>query len=165
MAAVLEEWFGEVIASDVYPYGFGEVRDFLDTRAETPRARWIMTNPPFKDALEFAELALERADFGVCLLLRSQWSEGQTRFNRLFSKRRPTFIAQYVERVPMVKGCWDPGASKATAYSWFIWLKGAGGPTEFHWIKPGARAGLTLPSDLVRFARVAPAPLLDGGLS
>lgn len=70
----------------------------------------------------------------------------------LFSKRPPALIAQFAERVPMVKGRWDPNASSATAYAWFVWRAPASSETRFLWIPPGQRAGLTKPTDRARFA-------------
>ena len=34
----------------------------------------------------------------------------------------PTIVAQFVERVPMVKGKLDPNASTATSYCWLVWF-------------------------------------------
>jgi hypothetical protein len=51
---------------------------------------------------------------------RSVWAEGRDRYERLFSKKPPTMIAQFVERVPMTKGRWDPEADTATSYAWFV---------------------------------------------
>jgi hypothetical protein len=48
----------------------------------------------------------------------------------LFRDRPPTLYAPFVERVPMVKGRWDPGASTATSYAWFVWRKAPVGSTR-----------------------------------
>jgi hypothetical protein len=63
---------------------------------------WIITNPPFNLACEFALRAISIARAGVALLVRSAWSEGGDRYRDLFSKHPPALIAQFAERVPMV---------------------------------------------------------------
>lgn len=162
MAAVLEELFpGQVRASDVFPYGFGESIDFLDAPRVEP-ADWIVTNPPFKVGLEFAKTALTRARIGVALLLRTAFLEGGGRWEALFRDRPPSLVAPFVERVPMVKGRWDPKASTATSYAWFLWeAEAVHDASLLRWIAPGRRAELTRPDDARRFAAAGPAPLLE----
>jgi hypothetical protein len=155
MAEVLREYFGQVRASDVHDYGRGyEVGSFIgigpDVAASSP-ADWIVTNPPFNLACEFALRALSVARVGVALLVRSVWSEGIERWDRLFSPYPPALIAQFAERVPMVKGRHDPKASSATAYAWFVWDVAMAGDTRFVWIPPGQRTALTRPSDRAWF--------------
>ena len=58
MARTLAEYFGTVMASDVHPYGFGEVFDFTDTGSTVPPADWVITNPPFRLAEPFLLRAL-----------------------------------------------------------------------------------------------------------
>ena len=54
------------------------------------------------------------------MLVRTQWIEGAGRLTlSLFRDQPPTIYAPFVERVPMIKGRWDPNASTATAYAWF----------------------------------------------
>lgn len=155
MAEVLGEAFGVVYASDVHDYGNGLVGSFVgmgpDVIPRAPWANWIITNPPFNLAVEFAERALGEATSGVALLVRMQWLEGVDRYRRLFSVHPPAIVAPFVERVPMVKGRWDPGASTATAYAWIVWRIGEAGPTRLQWIPPGCRERLTRPEDLRRW--------------
>jgi hypothetical protein len=81
MSEVLAEYFGAVIASDVYDYGkghmigslVGEGTDVLPSRS----VDWIITNLPFRHAVEFAERAIECATDGVALLVRSVWGRGR----------------------------------------------------------------------------------------
>ena len=128
-------------------------------------ADWIITNPPFSIACEFTVRALDLAAEGVAMLVRMQWIEGAGRYEKLFRDRPPALYAPFVERVPMVKGRWDPDASTATAYAWFIWRKRTSGPARIIWIPPGCRAGLARPDDRRRFAtwslQPAVTPLLD----
>jgi hypothetical protein len=65
----------------------------------------------------------------------------------------------------MVKGRWDPDASTATAYAWFVWHKGGPGSSRVFWIPPGCREHLTNSQDRERFAawtlKPSAAPLPD----
>lgn len=134
MVRPLAEYFGAVFASDVHPYGFGDVADFLFPSPLRPH--WIVTNPPFRLALQFALTALERAQEGVALLVRSAWLESVDRHRALFALHPPFAVAQFVERLPMHRGRLLKDGSTATAYCWVIWVKGHLGPTQFHWIAP-----------------------------
>lgn len=163
MSRVLEEYADHVFASDVYDYQYahnigsfvGAGPDVIQMPAGL-KAGWVITNPPFNLALEFAQRAIEEATDGVALLVRSVWSEGGARYDKLFAKTPPMIIAQFCERVPMVKGRWDPKASTATAYSWYVWQQRFAGRTEFRWIKPGARVRYSKPDDIARFAGERP---------
>jgi hypothetical protein len=126
MAAVIEECVTEwVIASDIFDYGFGQApHDFLHDEP-FGRPEWIITNPPFNLACEFTLRALDLASEGVAMLARTTWIEGKGRYEKLFRDRPPTPYAPFVERVPMVKGRWDPAAATATSYARFVWCKAA----------------------------------------
>jgi hypothetical protein len=155
MAAVISEFTNApVIATDIFDYGYGTAPvDFLDQLALpfTDCADWIVTNPPFKPADQFALRALDLANMGVALLLRTQWLESEDRYYSIFRDRPPSLFAPFVERVPMLRGRWEPDASTATSYSWFVWLRGAMPRAPF-WIPPGCRATLTRADDRSRFA-------------
>lgn len=161
MAAVLAEYLSQVWVSDVHDYGVGarvgsfvgEGLDVIGADAFVPRPDWIITNPPFNLAVEFAGRALREAGTGVALLVRTAWLEGGDRYRRLFEPHPPTRIAQFGERVPMVRGRWDPGASTATSYCWVVWDKRREGrETLFDWIPPGQRQALSRLTDAARFA-------------
>ncbi|HEU4752493.1 MAG TPA: methyltransferase [Armatimonadota bacterium] len=146
MVGPLREYFGTVRGSDVADYGVGfDVADFLFPDPK-PQVDWIITNPPFRLGREFAETALKHARIGVALLVRTAFLESRDRLP-LFTRSRPWRIAQFVERVTMVKGRLDPKASTATAYCWIVWRQDWDAPhTEFVWIPP-CRAQLERPED------------------
>lgn len=172
MAEVLREQFAVVRASDVFDYGrgyeigsfVGECHDVIDGTHGWPD--WVITNPPFNLAVQFVERALGEAWQGVAMLMRSTWIESADRYERLFRDRPPAIVAPFVERVPMVKGRWDPKASTATSYSWFVWRRApllhgqawpgawANGGTNLIWIPPGCRKRLEHSDDRRRFANI-----------
>lgn len=146
MARTLGEYFAEVLASDVHDYGYGGVSDFLFP-APFPRLDWIITNPPFRLAAEFVRAALNRADCGVAMLVRTAFLEGGGRHAELFAPHPPAWVLQFCERVPMVKGRLDPTASSATAYCWIVWsARPLMNGTRFGWLEP-CRKRLERPGD------------------
>jgi hypothetical protein len=138
MAKVLSEYFGKVAARDVTDYGYGDVQDYLKCDA-SERFDWVITNPPFKLGEQFILRALDMAIEGAAVLVRTTFIESVGRYNRLFSHRPPSLFAQFVERVPMVKGRLDQFASTATGYCWLVWNKGESDRTEVVWIPPCRR--------------------------
>ena len=153
MADVLAEYFRRVIATDIHPYGYGSQADFLSDLFAPNEYDWIITNPPFGDKTEqFVLRALARAGIGVAMFVRLQWLETVGRYERIFKPHPPALIAQFSERVPLCKGRWNPDGDTATAYAWLLWMTvERAGRTEFMWIPPGQREGLTYPDDAERF--------------
>lgn len=135
MARTLEEYFHVVEASDIHDYGVGyPVRDYLSDSFSS--VDWTITNPPFILAREFIHKAFDSSREGVAVILRIAFLEGKKRYETLLKDYNPAYVLQFVERVPMVKGKYDPEASSATAYAWFVWLAGHKGPTILDWIPP-----------------------------
>lgn len=140
MVRPLKEYFHSVEASDVFDYGFGEVSDFLSADRSSASCDWVITNPPFKAAESFAVEGLRIARVGVAMLVRTVFIESVGRYERLFTQHPPTTFAQYVERVPMVKGRLDKKASTATGYGWVVWRKETtSSETTLNWIPPSRK--------------------------
>lgn len=136
MAKVLKEYFGEVRFSDAYQYGYGPISDFLTSPIEANSTDWVITNPPFRLAEEFVLRSLNIARIGVAILARTVFLESSGRYNAIFRDYPPSKFAQFVERVPMVKGRLDAKASTATGYAWLVWEKGSKGYPRVMWIPP-----------------------------
>jgi len=136
MSKVLSETFKNVISSDIFDYGYGKVEDFLKIKNHQSRYDWVITNPPFNKAKEFIEKSLLITDIGVAILARTTFLESLNRYETIFKKNPPTYFAQFVERVPMVKGRLDKKASTATGYAWFVWIKNFKEKPQLMWIPP-----------------------------
>lgn len=200
MAHGLADYFERVHATDIHDHGWdgqhGEPADFLALDDSHDQLDWIVTNPPFGLAAEFVAAGLRRARRGVAILARLALFESAGRYPLFFADApdgpRPSAsgppdptrpgrapglyaIAPFFERVPMTLGRWDPKASTATAYAWFVWLQPRAaadiarrtrrfmGPRPEVWpIAPGTRDRLTKPDDVRRFAKAGAAPLLEG---
>lgn len=146
MVRPLREYFEEVWASDVHDYGAGfPVADYLFPGAMVA-ADWTFMNPPFNLAADFILKSFETPDWrGSAALVRTAFLEGVGRYGRLFRWRPPTLIAQFTERVVMVKGRLEPKGSTATSYCWLFWV-GYVPPQPFAWIPP-CRKRLERPGD------------------
>lgn len=180
MAHGLAPWFRHVRATDIHDYGCDLLNftcDFLGPEADGfEPVDWIVTNPPFGLAAEFVAAGLRRARRGVAILARSTFFESATRFALFFDPGQRLYaFAPFFERVPMTLGRWDPRASTATAYAWFVWMTPAAAADmsqqtrrllslrpEVWPIAPGTRERLTRPADARDWGVKADAPLFEG---
>lgn len=146
MAKPLKEYFGRVKASDIHPYGYGIVADFLASPIQAASVDWVITNPPFRLAEDFIKRALIVARSGVAILARTVFIESVGRYREIFEKTPPSKFAQFTERVPMVKGRLDAKASTATGYAWIVWERDARSGPSLMWVPP-CRKTLERPND------------------
>lgn len=163
MVRPLSEYFGRVAASDIHDYGAGiPVQDYL-FGPPPERTDWTITNPPYRLAEQFVARALDCSDV-VAVIVRTAFLEGVGRHMALFSRKPPTMVLQFTERVVMHKGrMLDPDVpvstwsekkqafvirkpSTATAYCWLVWDRASSGSTLFDWIAP-CRKRLQRPGD------------------
>lgn len=116
-------------------YGTGDI-DFLKQKDT-----WngdIITNPPYKFALEFIYRALSLIPEGnkVAMFLKIQFLEGKER-KKLFISQPPKKIWVSSSRLLCAKnGLFSEmraGGGSAVAYAWFIWEKGYKGDTIVKW--------------------------------
>lgn len=140
MSKVLKDHFATVSDADVSDYGYGEVRDFLKDTYSADSYDWVITNPPFRLAEEFVLQALKIARVGVAILARTVFLESAGRYRAIFQTTPPTKFAQFVERVPMVKGRLDKSATTATGYCWLVWDKRSAASAQLVWIPPCRKA-------------------------
>ena len=139
MVKVLQEYFDKVESCDIADYGQDRIADFLSKDVEQ-ECDFIITNPPFNLAEEFVIKALSMTRKLVAVFARTQFMEGIGRYERLFKPNPPTIIAQFTERVPIVKGRLSATASTATSYAWFVWRTDQNNDqTQLVWIPPSRR--------------------------
>lgn len=124
-----------VRCSDIVNRCDNEVLDFLSE----DNTKWdgdIITNPPFKYALEFAKKGLEIIPEGnkLALFLKLQFLEGKTR-KAFFTEYPPKFVYVSSSRLNCAKnGDFDKYKHSALSYCWFVWEKGYKGDTIIKWI-------------------------------
>jgi hypothetical protein len=140
MAMALGEYFSEVKAQDIFDYGFGSTVDFQKAKHADNTFDWVITNPPFRLAEDFVTRSLSIARVGVAMLVRTVFIESVGRYDRLFRPFPPARVAQFTERVPMVKGRIDKKASTATGYAWIVWEKAAQTSTSLVWVPPSRKS-------------------------
>lgn len=118
----------------------GGVRDFLKTEEIPNGCTCILTNPPYKYALDFIKHSLDLLpENGLCIMfLKTTFLEGQKRYDELFSKNPPHYVLQFSRRVLCAKNGefqrMKDGGGSAVSYAWFVWKKGYQGNTVIKWI-------------------------------
>jgi len=138
MSEVLASKGNPVTSSDLYDRGYGEAGvDFLTAKR---RAANIVTNPPYNSAEGFVDAGLAKADRKFALLLRLAFLEGANRQRAIFTKRAPSRVWVFSERITFYPAGAVQKGSGTTAYAWFVWDKDAPGGTELKWFKPGYKA-------------------------
>ena len=142
MVEVLNQYFEDVIASDVQDYGqLFEISDYLWRPPDTPRPDWIITNPPFKFAERFALKAIQEAASGAAMLCRLSFLESIGRHDRLFRPFPPSNVLVFTERVHMTYGRLPTAddSKSIAALAWFVWRLPHGDfdQPRLSWVPPG----------------------------
>lgn len=130
--ALIEKGYN-VKSTDLVDRGFGIGGiDFLNE--EEVFNGDILTNPPYKYALEFVEHALELVKPGrkVIMFLKLTFLEGQER-RRLFDTMQLQKVYVFSKRKQCAKNGVFSGSS-AVAYAWFVWVKGSKQLPQVEWI-------------------------------
>lgn len=136
----------KVIATDIhehpqvfmYDHLTGEEYDFLGDDYDCgEEVDYIIMNPPYSTIEPFTIRALEIAKKGIIMLGRLQFLEGIGRYENIFTKRPPSDVYIYVDRIQ----CWKSGikspGSGVQCYAWFYWdlTESEGAPPKIHWIR------------------------------
>lgn len=143
ISEVLKAHGYKVKSSDLYDRGYEgtEIIDFLevsknDIWLDYPRD--IVTNPPYKQAREFVEHALDIVSDGtkIAVFLKLTFLESKAR-RKLFEKHPPKIIYVSSSRLKCAKNGdfvkYRNGVGTAVAYAWYIWEKGYKGETVVRW--------------------------------
>ena len=141
LSKVFENAGYSVISTDIVYRGFGnfEAVDFLDYRDECSFDGDIITNPPYKYALEFVQQAIRvvKPHNKVAMFLKLTFLEGKKR-GRFFKNFPPKTVYVSSSRLLCAKnGEFEKmiaGGGSAIAYAWFVWEKGFYGDTVIKWI-------------------------------
>ena len=137
---VLKKKGYDVKSSDLIDRGYAgtEVIDFLQVTAADIKddvQRDIITNPPYKQAQQFIEHALDISNDGtkIAMLLKVQFLESKAR-RKLFDKYPPKYLYISSGRLKCAKnGNFENLGSSAVAYAWYIWEKGFIGEPVIRW--------------------------------
>ena len=137
ISKVLEKHGFDVMSTDLIYRGFGDPKplDFLEYSIEDFDGD-IITNPPYKYALEFVEKALDCVHDGnkVAMFLKIQFLEGKKRKD-FFMRNPPKRIYVLSSRLDCaLNGDFERYNKKAICYVWFVWEKGFKGDPVIKWI-------------------------------
>jgi hypothetical protein len=132
ISKVLSLYNKNVTSSDLIDRGFGIQKDFFSY------TYWdgdIITNPPYKYALEFIQHSLKIINKGnkAAFFLRLLFLVGKKR--KIFFEFNPPKIA-YVSSSRIIcakNGNFENIKSSPMVYAWFIWEKGFKGNTILKW--------------------------------
>ncbi len=113
----------DVAASDLADYGLAGCATGVDYLKARPMAgiAGVVTNPPYRLAMAFAEKALAEVPY-LALLLRTNFLESTARLP-FFRRHRPARIWISSRRLPMMHrhGWQGPRAPSNTCFAWFVW--------------------------------------------
>lgn len=121
----LRDHFDEVEFSDLYYSG----QDFLEaeTSPSGKQVDWVVTNPPFKHAEEFARQAFTLAP-NVALLLNVGFLESAKRAEGLFAEHPPSRVLLNSRKMRL-----PDGRTSVFAHVWVVWEFGRT-DTQFGWL-------------------------------
>lgn len=136
MAEVFKEYGYTVMSTDLIDRGYGKVQNFLEYNLKTFKTD-IFTNPPFKQATEFAYKGIEILGTDgdkLGLFLKIQFLESKER-RKLFDKYPPKYIYIYSNRQQCsMNGDFENLKARNQAFIWVIWEKGYIGEPITRWI-------------------------------
>lgn len=141
MADVLREHGAHVLTSDIAVYD--RMHDFVgldffgdaDIGPHLKHSMFsaIITNPPYgksnRDAVKFAELALERCDGLVALLLTAKFDFGKTRRHLFADNRRFRAKIALLDRISWAMN----GETGTEDHAWYCWDKPSDFGPEMFW--------------------------------
>ena len=138
LSKVFERAGYSVRSTDLVYRGFGEFEpvDFLLLRDGSSFDGDIITNPPYKYALEFVQQALHVIKVGhkVAMFLKLTFLEGRKRKD-FFLRYPPKTVYVFASRILCARnGDFQKYEHSAIAYAWFVWVKGYQGDTVIKWI-------------------------------
>ena len=125
-----------VYNSDVFDYGYSDMHKQLDFLLSPCSFDGdIVANPPFSEALEFAQPAVDAVGEGhkVALLLRLQFLEGVKR-REFFNVHPPKCVYVFSKRTKCHRQGKADSNSPAICFAWFVWEKGYTGKPSIDWI-------------------------------
>ena len=122
----------EVFSSDLINRGYGEQLDFLQSDLVADN---IVTNPPYKLALDFVLKAKKQGKNKIAMFLKTVWLESESRYQMFQDKDFPLKnIYQFSKRVTLYKGGVKMKNSGMISYAWYVWEKGYVGKPTIEWI-------------------------------
>lgn len=138
LADVLKEYGYIVASSDIVDRGYPGtiIQDFLKLNDEFTWNGDILTNPPYKYALEFIQKSLQVITEGhkVVMFLKLTFLEGKGR-KQFYLDNPPKYIYVFSERQTCyINGDFSEKKGSTVCYCWYIWEKGFKGEPIIRWL-------------------------------
>ncbi len=107
-----------------------------DYMSEEGQYDHVITNPPFKLALQFVNKSKQVASHKIALFLKLSFLEGQRRQTMLRDTEFPLArVHVFSSRVTFhPNGIEDKKRSGTMAFAWFVWDKSHSGPPMINWL-------------------------------
>ena len=111
----------EVYSTDLVNRGYGTELNFLQSDFVADN---IITNPPYKIALDFVLHAKKISNRKIAMFLKTVWLESESRYEMFRDKEFPLkTVYQFSKRVTLYKGGVKMKNSGMIAYAWYVWDK------------------------------------------
>ena len=122
----------DVRSSDLIDRNYGIVENFFDSDFVADN---IVTNPPYKYALEFVLEAKKKSNHKIAMFLKTVFLESERRKAMFEDKEYPLkTVYQFSKRVTLYKNGVKMKNSGMIAYAWYVWEKGYCGKPSIEWI-------------------------------
>ena len=122
----------EVYSTDLIKRGYGEELDFLKSDYIADN---IVTNPPYRIALEFVLKAKKQCKQKIAMLLKTVWLESEARYTMFQEQEfRLKTVYQFSKRLTLYKNGVKMKNSGMIAYAWYVWDKAYSGKPIIEWI-------------------------------
>ncbi len=123
----------EVYSSDLIDRGYCEQLDFLQSDLIVDN---IVTNPPYKLALDFVLKAKQQSKRKIAMFLKTVWLESEARYDMFQDTEFPLkTVYQFSKRVSLYKNGVKMKNSGMIAYAWYVWDKDYKGKPTIEWMK------------------------------
>jgi hypothetical protein len=122
----------DVISTDLIDRGYGEQLDFFKSDIIVDN---IITNPPYKYALEFVLKAKKQSRNKIAMFLKTVWLESESRYKMFQDIEYPLrTVYQFSKRVSLYNNGVKLKNSGMIAYAWYVWDKNYVGKPTIEWI-------------------------------
>ena len=133
ISKVLKDRGYDVYSTDLIDRNYGDTLDFLKSDYVSDN---IVTNPPYKLALEFLLHAKKLSKNKIAMFLQTVWLESACRYEMFQDKEFPLkTVYQFSKRVSLYKSGIKLKNSGTVAYAWYVWDKNYVGKPMIEWIK------------------------------
>lgn len=137
ISEVLKDNGFDTFSSDIIDYNgyLNDNIDFLNYNGEKKYDN-IITNPPYKYALDFVNHSKKYANNKIAMFLKTVFLESAGRYEMFQDTEFPLkTMYQFSKRVSLYKDDKQMSAGGMIAYAWYVWDKNYTGKPTIEWIR------------------------------